>query len=287
MFYLPGRLKAERGRDSFPQISKTRHEIRPCCCFGLCLPSPSRAASAIGLVQVLVTITGLIVYIYYIDILDRLYLQSTLKSQHWTLQTRFHSAGKAPASTTSKSPTKLTKGAKAAKKTPKAAAPADGENKWKKGQKESYSSYIYKGMCLTQYTSQTNSSNRSTLTLVSPTGWWLSTTASWTISSKLTPQTGPPWHWYLQQSNGHPSFVNDIFEHIALLLVGSSYDHILYFCLPANWLSSWLSALVHEWPHLRKMSRSVQSYTESVFHWSCHLQPHPCLRALPRFSRVL
>jgi len=35
----------------------------------------------------------------------------------------------------------------------------------------------------------------------------------------LTPQTGPPRHWYLQQSDGYPSFVNDIFERIASLLV--------------------------------------------------------------------
>ena len=56
-------------------------------------------------------------------------------------------AGKAPASTASKAPAKATEGAKAAKKTSKAAAPADGEKKKrKKVRKETYSSYIYKGM---------------------------------------------------------------------------------------------------------------------------------------------
>ncbi|PPR01514.1 hypothetical protein CVT24_001884 [Panaeolus cyanescens] len=54
-------------------------------------------------------------------------------------------AGKAPASTASKAPAKATEGAKAAKKTSKAAAPADGEKKKrKKVRKETYSSYIYK-----------------------------------------------------------------------------------------------------------------------------------------------
>ena len=56
-------------------------------------------------------------------------------------------AGKAPASTASKAPAKPTEGAKAAKKTSKAAAPTgDGEKKKrKKVRKETYSSYIYKG----------------------------------------------------------------------------------------------------------------------------------------------
>ena len=55
-------------------------------------------------------------------------------------------AGKAPASTASKAPAKTTEGAKAAKKTAKGAAPADGEKKKrKKVRKETYSSYIYKG----------------------------------------------------------------------------------------------------------------------------------------------
>lgn len=55
-------------------------------------------------------------------------------------------AGKAPASTASKAPAKASEGAKAAKKTSKVAAPADGEKKKrKKVRKETYSSYIYKG----------------------------------------------------------------------------------------------------------------------------------------------
>ena len=63
-------------------------------------------------------------------------------------------AGKAPASTASKAPAKSAEGAKAAKKTAKAAAPVEGEKKKrKKMRKETYSSYIYKGMryrlCLT------------------------------------------------------------------------------------------------------------------------------------------
>ena len=63
-------------------------------------------------------------------------------------------AGKAPASTASKAPAKSTEGAKAAKKTAKAAAPADGEKKKrKKVRKETYSSYIYKGTRLSRYTS--------------------------------------------------------------------------------------------------------------------------------------
>ncbi|GLB42243.1 putative histone H2b [Lyophyllum shimeji] len=54
-------------------------------------------------------------------------------------------AGKAPASTASKAPAKTTEGTKAAKKTAKAAAPAEGEKKKrKKVRKETYSSYIYK-----------------------------------------------------------------------------------------------------------------------------------------------
>jgi hypothetical protein len=60
-------------------------------------------------------------------------------------------AGKAPASTASKAPAKTTSDtSKAAKKTSKAATSGgDGEAKKKrrKGRKETYSSYIYKGMC--------------------------------------------------------------------------------------------------------------------------------------------
>lgn len=55
-------------------------------------------------------------------------------------------AGKAPASTASKAPAKTTTD-KAAKKTAKKTAPADGDKKKKrKVRKETYSSYIYKGM---------------------------------------------------------------------------------------------------------------------------------------------
>ena len=56
-------------------------------------------------------------------------------------------AGKAPASTASKAPAKTTEGAKAAKKTSKpAASGADTDKKKRrKGRKETYSSYIYKG----------------------------------------------------------------------------------------------------------------------------------------------
>ena len=59
-------------------------------------------------------------------------------------------AGKAPASTASKAPAKTTSDtSKAAKKTSKVATSGgDGETKKKrrKGRKETYSSYIYKGM---------------------------------------------------------------------------------------------------------------------------------------------
>lgn len=59
-------------------------------------------------------------------------------------------AGKAPASTASKAPAKTTSDtSKAAKKTSKAATSGgDGETKKKrrKGRKETYSSYIYKGV---------------------------------------------------------------------------------------------------------------------------------------------
>jgi hypothetical protein len=67
------------------------------------------------------------------------------------LQKPASTAGKAPASTAGKAPAK-TDGAKAAKKTAsksKAAPPADGEKKKRrKARKETYSSYIYKGMWL-------------------------------------------------------------------------------------------------------------------------------------------
>ena len=79
------------------------------------------------------------------------------------------SAGKTPASITSKAPAKLTDGAKAAKKTTKAAALADGEKK----KREMRSA-------LTLYTNYVLFSppNGSTLTLVSPTTGWPSITAS-------------------------------------------------------------------------------------------------------------
>ena len=68
---------------------------------------------------------------------------------------------------------KSTEGAKATKKTAKTAVPADGEKKRKK--EESYSSYIYNGAHLTRYILIfLQLSNRSTLTLVSPTRQWLS-----------------------------------------------------------------------------------------------------------------
>ena len=55
-------------------------------------------------------------------------------------------AGKAPASTASKAPAKTTEGSKAAKKTSKPAASGDDtKKKRRKGRKETYSSYIYKG----------------------------------------------------------------------------------------------------------------------------------------------
>jgi histone H2B len=55
-------------------------------------------------------------------------------------------AGKAPASTASKAPAKTTE-SKVAKKTAKPAASADGEKKKRrKSRKETYSSYIYKGL---------------------------------------------------------------------------------------------------------------------------------------------
>jgi len=100
-------------------------------------------------------------------------------------------AGKAPASTASKTPAKST--AKAAKKT--AAAPVDGEKKKrKKARKETYSSYIYKGEQNAHVTervahSSSQSSSRFTLTPVSPTRPWPSSTAlSMTSLSALPPK---------------------------------------------------------------------------------------------------
>ena len=91
-------------------------------------------------------------------------------------------AGKAPASTASKAPAKATEGAKAAKKTSKAAAPADGEKKKrKKVRKETYSSYIYKGM----YKLSLHSWERFRVI---------------TFSSS---QASAPWYGYLKQSHGN------------------------------------------------------------------------------------
>lgn len=64
-------------------------------------------------------------------------------------------AGKAPASTASKAPAKTTEGgSKAAKKTSKPAASGDDtKKKRRKTRKETYSSYIYKGVYLIMLTS--------------------------------------------------------------------------------------------------------------------------------------
>lgn len=105
-------------------------------------------------------------------------------------------AGKAPASTASKAPAKPAEGAKAAKKTSKAAAPVEGEKKKrKKLRKETYSSYIYKGQ--------------------SPT-WAYATDASLiavpcTVLKQVHPDTGIS-NKAMAILN---SFVNDIFERIA------------------------------------------------------------------------
>ena len=101
-------------------------------------------------------------------------------------------AGKAPASTASKAPAKSTEGAKAAKKTSKA-APADGEKKKRrKTRKETYSSYIYKGLHFSDrfstYFPYTLSqfSSKSTPIRVSPIRLWPSSTRSSTISSSAS-----------------------------------------------------------------------------------------------------
>ncbi len=87
-------------------------------------------------------------------------------------------AGKAPASTASKAPAK-TEGSKAAKKTSKPAAAADGEKKKrKKSRKETYSSYIYKGVLI-----------RRCCLIFTECG--------------SSPQAGPPRHWDIQQSDGY------------------------------------------------------------------------------------
>ena len=95
-------------------------------------------------------------------------------------------AGKAPASTASKAPAKTTEGgSKAAKKTSKPAASGDDtKKKRRKGRKETYSSYIYKGE----------------LNALMP-------LATLHTHALFSPQAGPPRHWYLQQGDGHPQLV--------------------------------------------------------------------------------
>lgn len=105
-------------------------------------------------------------------------------------------AGKAPASTASKAPAKPAEGAKAAKKTSKASAPADGEKKKrKKVRKETYSSYIYKGMFYflsnCHLSNSQQSSSRSTPIPVSPTRPWPSSTRLSTTFSSALPLRHP------------------------------------------------------------------------------------------------
>ena len=112
-------------------------------------------------------------------------------------------AGKAPASTASKAPAKTTSegGSKAAKKTSKAAASGgEGEKKKRrKGRKETYSSYIYKGACpqLEDDGFEANPesgfqcSSRYTLTPVSPTRRWPFSTPSSTTSSSVSRRRHP------------------------------------------------------------------------------------------------
>ena len=105
-------------------------------------------------------------------------------------------AGKAPASTASKAPAKASEGAKAAKKTSKAAAPADGEKKKrKKVRKETYSSYIYKGTCSLQ----------SFYSVILANSYFVS------VLKQVHPDTGIS-NKAMAILN---SFVNDIFERIA------------------------------------------------------------------------
>lgn len=113
-------------------------------------------------------------------------------------------AGKAPASTASKAPAKSSEGSKAAKKTSKPAATgADGEKKKrKKVRKETYSSYIYKGAQFLHAWGSSDAnrvslhmcmqcSSRCTLTLVSPTRQWPSSTVLSTIFSNALPPKLP------------------------------------------------------------------------------------------------
>jgi histone H2B len=107
-------------------------------------------------------------------------------------------AGKAPASTASKAPAKPAEGAKAAKKTSKAAAPVEGEKKKrKKMRKETYSSYIYKG--------------ESRLVVVSTRAIDASLIGCLLVLKQVHPDTGIS-NKAMAILN---SFVNDIFERIA------------------------------------------------------------------------
>jgi histone H2B len=116
-------------------------------------------------------------------------------------------AGKAPVSTASKAPAKSTEGAKAAKKTAKAAAPADGEKKKrKKVRKETYSSYIYKGTRLLDVPrTETNSSS---------------------VLKQVHPDTGIS-NKAMAILN---SFVNDIFERIATEASSACHPHCFTLC---------------------------------------------------------
>jgi hypothetical protein len=99
-------------------------------------------------------------------------------------------AGKAPASsgTASKAPAKTTEGSKAAKKTSKTAAVAatgdDTKKKRRKVRKETYSSYIYKGV------------------------WscYLGV-SSWLTRDENSTQASTSRYWYLQQGDGHLELV--------------------------------------------------------------------------------
>ena len=130
-------------------------------------------------------------------------------------------AGKAPASTASKAPAKSTEGAKAAKKTSKAAAPADGEKKKrKKVRKETYSSYIYKGkLLLTQLTASRLLTNISS--------------SRAPVLKQVHPDTGIS-NKAMAILN---SFVNDIFERIATEASSEYLSLHACFCVSCSTLS--------------------------------------------------
>ncbi|KAG6851009.1 histone H2B [Arthromyces matolae] len=103
-------------------------------------------------------------------------------------------AGKAPASTASKAPAKSSEGAKKTASKSKASAPADGEKKKRrKSRKETYSSYIYKGI---QYC---------------PSVFWATAHHLDLVLKQVHPDTGIS-NKAMAILN---SFVNDIFERIA------------------------------------------------------------------------